>query len=174
MGAVAPSSRALARAMTSIVPSVSRNEAILELGAGTGVITRSIEASWPANRILAVEKNPRLAARLRKRFPRVEIVQGCVSETLGVLSRNGARVGAVISGLPMLSFEEIFRDRVLAAIHHALAPSAFYVQFTYISRAWRSFAPAGFELVATRRVLKNFPPATILCFQKVDPCPPPA
>jgi phospholipid N-methyltransferase len=167
MGAVAPSSRALVAAMTSIVPSVQPGEAILELGPGTGAITRGIVRAWPHNPIVAVEKNPRLAARLRARFPEIEILQGCVTDALEKLSRDGTRIGVVMSGLPMLSFEEIFRERVLAAVHDALSPAAFFVQFTYSERAWRGFAPRGFRLVARRRVLRNVPPATILCYQRL-------
>jgi phospholipid N-methyltransferase len=166
MGSVAPSSRRLAEAMTSIVPSVVPGQAIVELGAGTGAITHGIRRAWPENPILAIEKSPRLASRLRTRFPDIEVLQGCVSDILDALSANGARIGVVMSGLPMLSFEELFRDRILTAIHHALSPSAFFVQFTYSERAWRGFAPRRFHLVARRRVLRNFPPATILCFQR--------
>jgi phosphatidylethanolamine/phosphatidyl-N-methylethanolamine N-methyltransferase len=166
IGAVAPSSRTLAAAMTSIVPCVRSGDAIVELGPGTGAITRGIVDAWPANPILAVEKNPRLAARLRARFPEVDVLQGCVSDALDELAESGKRIGVVMSGLPMLSFEETFRERVLTAIHHALSPSAFFVQFTYSERAWRGFAPRGFELIARQRVLRNVPPATILCYQR--------
>lgn len=166
IGAVAPSSRTLVAAMTSIVPFVDGGDAILELGSGTGAITRGIVDAWPANPIVAVEKNPRLAARLRKRFAEVEVLQGCVCDALDALAASGTRIGVVMSGLPMLFFEESFRERVLAAIHDALSPSAFFVQFTYSERAWRGFAPSGFELVARQRVLRNVPPATILCYQR--------
>ena len=166
IGAVTPSSRALVAAMTSIVPSVEAGEAIVELGPGTGAITRGIVRAWPEHPIVAVEKNPRLAARLRTRFPEIEVLHGCVSDVLETFSANGARIGVVMSGLPMISFDETFRERVLTAIHDALSPSAFFVQFTYSERAWRGFAPRGFELIATQRVLRNVPPATILCYQR--------
>ena len=166
MGAVAPSSRTLVAAMTSIVPCVEPGEAIVELGPGTGAITRGILRAWPENPIFAVEKNPRLAERLRTRFPEIDVLQGCVSDELETLSANGTRIGVVMSGLPMLSFEETFRERVFTAIHDALSPAAFFVQFTYSERAWRGFAPRGFEVIARQRVLRNVPPATILCYQR--------
>lgn len=169
IGALAPSSRSLAAAMTSIVPAIAPGHAIVELGPGTGAITRGIVDAWPDHPILAVEQNARLAARLRMRFPEVEVLHGCVSDALQALSANGRRAGVVMSGLPMLGFEKPFREHVLAAIHEALAPAAFFVQFTYSERAWRGFAPRGFRLVATRRVLRNMPPATILCFQRRTP-----
>lgn len=166
IGSVAPSSRTLVAAMTSIVPYVAPGEGIVELGPGTGAITRGILRAWPHHPILAVEKNPRLAARLRARFPEIDVLEGCVSDAMDALAARGTRIGVVMSGLPMISFDEAFRERVLDAVHHALSPSAFFVQFTYSERAWRGFAPRGFELIARQHVLRNLPPASILCYQR--------
>src|SRR6185295_9312698 len=66
MGAVAPSGRALARL---IATGVTSNSTVLELGAGTGSLTEALLAKGvqPANLYL-VERDPELAAVLRKRF----------------------------------------------------------------------------------------------------------
>ncbi len=54
-GAVAPSGRALARAMAAAVGSPSRG-LVIELGPGTGPVTRSlIEAGLPPSRLVLVE-----------------------------------------------------------------------------------------------------------------------
>lgn len=167
IGAIMPSSRALARTMAESVPHLGDNDVIVELGPGTGAITRAIVNAFPRNPLIAVEKNPRLAAMLRERFPRVDVTETCVSRIARELQiPSGHRVGAVVSSLPMLSFDPLMRSSVLAAIRTVLDDRALYVQFTYSRAAWDGFAPEGLQLVDTRRVMRNVPPATILSFRK--------
>jgi len=115
-----------------------------------------------------VEKNPRLAAVLRERFPRVEVAETCVSSLTLDLIPKGYRVGAVLSSLPMLSFDPHLRRNILDAIRSVMDERAVYVQFTYSRAAWDGFAPDGLKLVATRRVMRNVPPATIMSFRRSD------
>jgi phosphatidylethanolamine/phosphatidyl-N-methylethanolamine N-methyltransferase len=165
IGAIIPSSRALARTMTESIPRLGERDVIVELGPGTGAITRAIVDAYPRNRIIAVEKNARLAAMLRERFPRVEVAETCVSTIARDLQiPKGHRIGAVLSSLPMLSFDDALRRRVLDAIRGVLDDRAVYVQFTYSRAAWEGFTPDGLRLVDARRVMRNVPPATILSF----------
>jgi len=165
IGAIIPSSRALARTMTESIPRLGERDVIVELGPGTGAITRAIVNAYPRNRVIAVEKNARLAAMLRERFPRVDVAETCVSTIASDLQiPRGHRIGAVLSSLPMLSFDDALRRRVLDAIRGVLDDRAVYVQFTYSRAAWEGFAPEGLRLVGARRVIRNVPPATILSF----------
>jgi phosphatidylethanolamine/phosphatidyl-N-methylethanolamine N-methyltransferase len=164
IGALIPSSRALARTMTESIPRLADRDVIVELGPGTGAITRAIVSAYPRNRVIAVEKNARLAAMLRERYPRIQVAQTCVSTISSDLHiPKGYRIGAVVSSLPMLSFDAPLRRRVLDAICGVLDERAVYVQFTYSRAAW-DFAPEGLRLIDTRRVMRNVPPATILSF----------
>jgi len=53
------------------------NEPILEIGPGGGVLTRPIAERFPGRRLVAVEKDRRLAAALRRHAPAgVEILEG--------------------------------------------------------------------------------------------------
>jgi len=169
IGAVAPSGRALADGMADSVPTLRRGDVVIELGSGTGSITQSIRTAWPHARVIAVEKNSRMATKLRRRFPDVDVVESCVTDLgqqLDELKIDRDRIGAVLSGLPMLSFGHGFRDEVLAAIHDLVPRRGVFIQFTYSGRAWRHLEVPGFRLVTARRVMRNFPPATILCFEK--------
>lgn len=167
IGAIIPSSRVLARTMTESIPRLGDRDVIVELGPGTGAITRAIVQAYPRNRVIAVEKNPRLAAVLRERFPRVDVTETCVSRIARELEiPKGHRIGAVLSSLPMLSFDDAMRRRVLEAIRAVLDERAVYVQFTYSRAAWDGFTPEGLRLVAARRVMRNVPPATILSFTR--------
>ena len=81
VGSVIPSSRMLAKAMRRTAQDYGApNSLIIEAGAGTGAITRELVAHFPANRLLINEVNPRLARRLRDRFPGNTIRRGRVEE----------------------------------------------------------------------------------------------
>ncbi|HYF21743.1 MAG TPA: hypothetical protein VEA40_28035, partial [Ramlibacter sp.] len=75
MGAVLPSSRTLCR---RIVEQVRRgpDEAVLELGAGTGVVTRALLAAGvPADRLMAVEIVPEMADHLATILPPEQVLR---------------------------------------------------------------------------------------------------
>src|SRR5690606_3746390 len=75
-GAIAPSGRALARRMASHVDPRSPHP-VLELGPGTGVVTRAlIEHGVAPDKIIAIEFNPDFCRTLRLRYPHTEIVEG--------------------------------------------------------------------------------------------------
>lgn len=170
MGAIVPSSPRLARAMVAEIPHLRRDEAIIELGPGTGVFTRELRRRFPANRIVAIEFNPRLAERLRQHMPGVDVVEGCASrigEHLDALRIPAGSAGVVVSGLPILSLPRDLSAAITASIAEVLEPGRRYVQFTYSKRAWRDHAPHGFRLERTRRVWLNIPPAEVLPFTRL-------
>jgi phosphatidylethanolamine/phosphatidyl-N-methylethanolamine N-methyltransferase len=166
-GAVLPSGQGLARAMVEAIGPLPEQAAIIELGPGTGVFTRAIQRRYPANRLVAVEANPEFVSRLRADLPTVPVVLGCAS-VLGnhLAAHHIARsdVGAVISGLPLLSLPGDLPQRILAAIAEVLPAGRQYVQFTYAPHAWRRFDLPGFTAGPRRRVWLNIPPATVLRF----------
>jgi phosphatidylethanolamine/phosphatidyl-N-methylethanolamine N-methyltransferase len=168
-GAVAPSSPQLARAMVAQVGAVAAGEVIVELGPGTGVFTRELIRRYPGQRVMAIEFNATFAARLRTEVPQAIVVEGCASRLVEHLAAQcpGARVAAVVSGLPLLSLPAALGTAILAAIGAALPGGRPYVQFTYSERAWRGRCPAGFVQGGRRRVWLNLPPAVVMAFVKV-------
>ena len=75
-GAVAPSGRALARAMAEAAGPPAEG-LVVELGPGTGPVTRAlIERGVDASRLVTVEFNPKFCRLLEGRFPGVRVVEG--------------------------------------------------------------------------------------------------
>src|SRR5580698_4885725 len=75
-GAVAPSGRALARAMAAAAGSPSHG-LVIELGPGTGPVTRSlIEAGLPPARLVLVEYDATFCRLLERRFGEASVTQG--------------------------------------------------------------------------------------------------
>ena len=89
IGAVAPSSRQLARAMARQID-LAGDGPIIELGGGTGSITRALLAIGVSrDRLIVVERDPTLAALLRMRFPGVKIMRGDAAELVQLLRPLG-------------------------------------------------------------------------------------
>jgi phosphatidylethanolamine/phosphatidyl-N-methylethanolamine N-methyltransferase len=172
MGAIAPSGGPLTRAIAQQVGDLAAGQVIIELGPGTGVITKALVARFPHNPILAVEVNEPFIAPLRKAFPAVNVVQGCASQLEAHLARLGktaADVGAVVSGVPLLSLPGDLPQRILASVAGVLRPGRPYIQFTYSERAWRRFDVGGFARLPSKRVWWNVPPAFVLHFVRSAP-----
>ncbi len=170
-GAVAPSGRALAKAMADAVGEVAPGQVILELGPGTGVFTRELVRRFPGARVVAVEVNDAFASRLAAAAPGVIVVAGCASRLdahLAALGMVPGDVAAVVSGLPLLSLPGDLPQRILASVAGVLQPGRKYVQFTYSERAWRRFDVSNFLRHPHRRVWRNLPPAFVLPFTRDD------
>lgn len=169
-GALWPSGGVLARAMVNAVGPLEPGQVIIELGPGTGVFTRELVKRRPANPVVAIEFNAAFADRLRRQMPEITVVEGCASKLVEHLARLGipiARVGAVVSGLPLLVLPRELSIRVLESVHQVLPPGARYVQFTYSKFRWRRFVLKGFHAEASRAVWLNIPPAVVMPFTRV-------
>src|SRR5437773_10872977 len=76
VGAIAPSSPALAKAIAAQVDP-SRAGPVLELGPGTGIVTEAlIERGVDEERIVAVEYDREFTEVVTKKFPRARILRG--------------------------------------------------------------------------------------------------
>jgi phosphatidylethanolamine/phosphatidyl-N-methylethanolamine N-methyltransferase len=166
-GTFTQSRPALARAIVDAVGDVADGQVLLELGPGTGVVTRELIRRFPRARVVAVEVLEAFASRLEQAMPEVTVVRGCASQLdahLAALGIDPEDAAAVVSGLPMLSLPGDLPRRILASIASVLRPGRRYVQFTYFKRAWRRFTLDGFQQLARRRVWLNVPPAYVLTF----------
>jgi phosphatidylethanolamine/phosphatidyl-N-methylethanolamine N-methyltransferase len=169
-GAVMPSGPQLSRKMVAAMGTVQPGQVIVELGPGTGVFTREIRKQYPHHTIVAIEFNELFAQRLRERMPDVHVVTGCASRIRHHLVQLGIdpkQVGAVLSGLPLLSLPADLSQRIFSSIADVLEPGHRYVQFTYSKRMWKKFHPPGFRIDSTRFVLFNFPPAVVMPFTRI-------
>lgn len=168
-GAVAPSSPRLAAAMARWLPS-DPDAYVLELGPGTGAVTQAlIKRGLREDRLVAIDNNPRMAAVLRKRFPRSHIITGDAWHLDVLLAGHHepiGKVGAVISSLPLLNFPDHDARSLSEKIHNVLRPAGRWVQYSYHIGKDRFPGDADFRLLASKVVWLNFPPARVSVFQK--------
>ena len=122
---VLPSSRFLTRAMLAPLD-FSSARAIVELGPGTGALTRQIlERMSPQATLYAIELDEVLAKGLASevRDPRLQVIHGSAVDVRALLSARGVTtVDAVISSLGLSLFPEDLRQAVLHAAVDVLRP----------------------------------------------------
>lgn len=170
-GSVVPSQRFLIGQMLAPVPPAYTGQ-IIELGAGTGALTRRLAARCPRASIVACEINPGLAHDLEYSLnaaalsDRVEVVCDSAEHLLARRHRKGdERPDFIFSGIPL---GNLGRESVLAlvgAINRALAPGGMYIQFQY-SLIDRKYIKARFSKLRTVPAFLNFPPAFVYYAQK--------
>lgn len=161
VSAPTPSSAALAAAMAEKVDPL-RPGLVVELGAGTGVITAALLARGiSAERLVAIEHGAYFIDLLRNRFPGATVVQGDAFIFARYLPA-GARVSAIVSALPLLNFP-LWRRKAL--IEQALAVQDVGGRFIQLSYGWKPpIAPGRRELSRTV-VWRNLPPAHIWTYR---------
>jgi phosphatidylethanolamine/phosphatidyl-N-methylethanolamine N-methyltransferase len=168
-GSVAPSSPQLAAAMAHWLPS-DPESFVLELGPGTGAVTEAlIKRGLREEKLVAIERNPKMARLLREKFPRAQIIIGDAWHLDDLL--RGRRdpiesVGAVISSLPLLNFPLAEAEALAQKIRGILEPHGNWVQYSYRIHKLRPRGSSSFRLRASKIVWLNFPPARVSVFQK--------
>lgn len=160
VGALLPSSRALARAMARAADGA---ELIVELGAGTGAITQALVERHAQTPIVAVELQAELAEHLAQRYPRLDVRCAPAHSALRGLQGAQPRV-VVVSSLPFRSLPQRWRLQSSLAIENFLLADArrHLVQYTYQPRAPFDLQHAG-QLRWHKRgvVWRNAPPAWV-------------
>lgn len=161
VGALAPSSRRLARAMAE---QVGRPSALIELGAGTGSVTAALRAAVPGAPLLAVELQANLAEGLRRRFPDIEVTCAPAHEVLAGRGPEAPADAVLVSSLPFRSLPEPMRGITLRAVLGFVAahPARRLVQYTYQPRAPFELPPdSGLRWSLREVVWANLPPAGV-------------
>jgi phosphatidylethanolamine/phosphatidyl-N-methylethanolamine N-methyltransferase len=164
-GAVAPSSRALGRAMAAQID-LKSDLPVLELGPGTGVVTGALlERGIAPSRLTAVEYDAGFAARVRERCPGVQVVQGDAFNLENTLDgKLNGPLAAVVSSLPLINFTMEMRIALIDDIFRRLAPGAPFIQFSYRIKPPVP-APQGVSLNRAAVVWFNIPPARVWVYR---------
>lgn len=167
-GAVAPSGRALARAMAEAVGSPSKG-LVVELGPGTGPVTQSlIDTRLAPERLVLVEYDPGFCRMLEGRFRGVRVIQGDAYDLPRTLAGfAGQPIAAVVSSLPLLNQPPPRRTKLIADAFALMGPAGVFVQFTYglQSPIPRDFCANQYSAIRSRPILLNLPPAFVWTYR---------
>lgn len=172
IGAIAPSSANLSRAIAGKVD-FRKPGAVVELGGGTGRITRAlIENAGGPEDIVVVEREASLCALLSARFPNARVLRGDARDLGKLLDDAGiGPIKAVVSGLPLLSMPDRVRSEIIDEVFAVLPADGVFVQFTYGLKDPAPREAAELAGITGRRsgwILRNLPPAAIWLYQRGD------
>ena len=105
---------------------------MVELGAGTGAITRAmLEGGIAPERLIVVEIVPEMAAVLRATYPGVTVLCGDAWQLPSLLGADQhGRVGSVVCGIPLVLLP-LARQRALVEAIEAVAPERGFLHYTY-------------------------------------------
>lgn len=159
---IAPSSRALSRAILRGID-WSKSPTVVELGAGTGPITKQlVELAPPTARIVVNEFLPEFCESLRRKWPALDIAEGDARHLKEMLAKQDiAKVDYILSGLPLTHFSAADRDAVIDQAGPLLGESGEFRQLTTAPWVYRKLYRRYFRDVRFRLVVWNLPPGGV-------------
>lgn len=162
VGALLPTSSITARRMADVVDPTS-GLLVLELGAGTGVITKAIlQRGVQPDNLVSIEYAPHFYELLRRRFPDVDVRNGDVFELDTVLGeRRGQTFDCVISAVPMLSFPLENRIALMKDLLSRIPRGRPVVQITHGPMSPLPAMPELYSIAHFDFVVRNIPPAQL-------------
>ncbi|MGA3306543.1 MAG: methyltransferase domain-containing protein [Stellaceae bacterium] len=162
IGAVLPSGAAVAATMAGEL-NLSLPGIVLELGGGTGSLTHGLlAAGCPPERLISVEREPGLAALLRRRFPAIRVIEGDVAALDDLLADCRAkRLAGVVSSLPIKWFPIANQRAVIDACFDRLDDGGPFLQLTNALVSPLPVSRLGLGGRQVARVWTHFPPVQI-------------
>jgi len=174
IGAIAPSSPQLARAMVRDLE-IPNGSCVIEFGPGTGPFTEALAQCLPADGYLGIEREPNFVRVLQQRFPQLQFIEGSAENAVTLHAQSGlGPVRAIICGLPFASLPPSVQDAVTDALDRLLQPGTIFRTFQYIHayalptavrfrrRMKQIFGPHH----RSQAVLRNLPPAYVLTWSR--------
>lgn len=171
VAAIAPSGESLARVMTREIRPA--DGPVLELGAGTGVFTRALLAQGVRESDLTlIEYGSDFMRVLQMRFPQARVLWMDASQLGQYDLYPEADVGAVVSGLPLLSMSPRKVMSILNGAFGVLKPPGAFYQFTYGPRCpvpRPILDRLGLKAVRVGGTVRNLPPAAVYKITRRQP-----
>jgi len=180
VGAVTPSSRYLTQAMLRPLP-LARARVVVELGPGTGAMTRALLDLIRFDAVLlAFEINRCFTRYLRSNIPdsRLVVINASADTIQNEVHHRGyERVDAVVSSLALGLMAERPRHTFLAQLRSLLDDASIFTQYQYFHRLQmengqlRKFCAAHllrqhFRSVEQKIIWRNLPPAFVFACGK--------
>ncbi|RWI22909.1 phospholipid N-methyltransferase PmtA [Mesorhizobium sp.] len=167
VGSIVPTSSITARKMASVVNPMS-GLPVLEVGPGTGVITRAILAQGvkPEN-LYAVEYSPDFVRHLRQLYPGVNVIEGDafnLDATLG--DESGLTFDSVISGVPLLNFPVEQRVAYVESLLDRIPTGRPVVQLTYGPLSPIPPGRGDYTVEHFHFVIRNIPPTQLWIYRR--------
>ena len=171
VGSIAPSSPELGRRMVAGIRP-DENNIVLELGVGTGAITKLLQERVPdEDSYLGIELDRDLVRSLNRNYPDMRIIRGNALQAADIHERSGlGKVSSIICCLPFVSIPNEVGEKILLEIDKFMQQGCIFRTFQY---AHGYYFPSAVKLREFMRdrygkwkrsplIVKNVPPAYTL------------
>jgi len=166
VGSIIPTSSFTARKMASVVNPDS-GLPVLELGPGTGVITKAILArSIKPENLWSVEYSADFVEHLTEIFPAVNIVQGDAFNLDAALPEKGMVFDSVVSGVPLLNFPVEQRVRYIESLLDRIPAGRPIVQLTYGPLSPVPPRRGNYSVEHFDFIVRNLPPTQLWIYRR--------
>lgn len=167
VGSIVPTSSITAKRMASVVD-IHSGLPVLELGPGTGAITKAIlgRGVRPEN-LLAIEYSTDFHKHLQRTYPGVHFINGDafdLQKTLGDFSDQ--MFDSVVSGIPLLNFPMAKRISLLESLLDRLPAGRPMVQISYGAISPIAANPDRYHIQHFDFVMRNIPPAQLWIYKR--------
>jgi len=165
IGSITPSSMFLAKKMIEQV-NWNQVEYIAELGAGTGAITKYIDAANVEHKkVLLFEKDALLRDQLSIRYPAYSCYADACKITEALRNERIENLDCILSGLPFFNFPQQLRNELMEQIISSLKPGGLFIAFQYSKQMKKQLSDL-FEIERVHYVPWNIPPAFVYVCRK--------
>lgn len=174
VGSIAPSSPELALKMLEGI-SPDENNVVIELGVGTGAITKHLQEIVPDEKsYLGIEVDGNLVKSLRTKFPDLKIVRGNARDLEKIHQKtNLGKVSYIISCLPFVSIPNEIGEEILGEIDKFMQKGCIFRTFQYAPSYYMPSAIKLREFMRKRYgkskksklIVNNLPPAFTLTWR---------
>lgn len=167
VGAIIPTSSVTARRMASVIDARS-GLPVLEVGPGTGVITKAIlgRGVKPSD-LYAVEYSSEFVSHLRRNYPGVNVIEGDgfnLDKTLG--DKRDVVFDCVVSGVPLLNFPVERRVAYLDSLLKRIPTGRPVVQLTYGPKSPIPPGHGDYTVEHFHFILRNIPPTQLWLYRR--------
>ena len=162
VGAIFPTSSITARRMAQIVD-LNSGLPVLELGPGTGVITKAIlEKGVAPDQLYSVEYSDNFIPHLREGYPEVNFIHGDAFDVDAVVESSGvSQFDCVISALPLLNFPSAQRVKLIEDLLKVIPAGRPIIQFSYGPFSPVVASGGNYKVQHYGWVARNLPPAQL-------------
>lgn len=167
VGSIVPTSGITARRMASVV-NPNSGLPVLELGPGTGVITKAIlQKGVQPQSLVSVEFSTDFYQHLVKAYPGVDFINGDafdLEKTLG--ARKDQQFDSVVSAVPLLNFPMHMRVSLIEDLLSRIPVGRPVVQISYGPLSPVVAMPDRYQISHYDFVVRNIPPAQLWVYRK--------
>ncbi|MGC4024140.1 MAG: class I SAM-dependent methyltransferase [Mesorhizobium sp.] len=167
VGSIIPTSSVTARRMASVIDTNS-GLPVLEVGPGTGIITKYIlKHGVKPSDLYTLEYSHDFVLHLQRLFPQVNVIEGDAFDLEKSLGNDAPKLfDSVISGVPLLNFPVQMRVRYLEGLLKRMPVGRPVVQLTYGPKSPIPPGLGDYTVEHLDFILRNIPPTRLWVYRR--------